>query len=50
MFTIVSMLNSEISDLNTPKQPAFTQALLISDDFEDCVSFNDVTLTGFDGR
>ncbi|KAB2043646.1 hypothetical protein ES319_D01G031600v1 [Gossypium barbadense] len=50
MSTIVSMLNSEISDLNTPKQPAFTQALLISDDFEDCVSFNDVTLTGFDGR
>ncbi|KAK8312321.1 hypothetical protein V6Z12_D01G033800 [Gossypium hirsutum] len=50
MSTIVSMLNSEISDLNTPKQPAFTQALLISNDFEDCVSFNDVTLTGFDGR
>ncbi|KAK8312333.1 hypothetical protein V6Z11_D01G033300, partial [Gossypium hirsutum] len=25
MSTIVSMLNSEISDLNTPKQPAFTQ-------------------------
>nr|KJB12746.1 hypothetical protein B456_002G034600 [Gossypium raimondii] len=50
MSTIASMLNSEISDLNIPKQPAFTQTLLISDDFEDCVSFNDVTLTGFDGR
>nr|KJB12754.1 hypothetical protein B456_002G034800 [Gossypium raimondii] len=50
MSTIVSMLNSEISDLNTPKQPAFTQALLISNDFEDCISFNDVTLTGFDGK
>ncbi|TYH86370.1 hypothetical protein ES332_D01G037500v1 [Gossypium tomentosum] len=50
MSTIVSMLNSEISDLNTPKQPAFTQALLIRDDLEDCVSFNDVTLMGFDGR
>ncbi|TYI95950.1 hypothetical protein E1A91_D01G035000v1 [Gossypium mustelinum] len=50
MSTIVLMLNSEISDLNTPKQPAFTQALLINDDFVNCVSFNDVTLTGFDGR
>ncbi|XP_040943764.1 G-type lectin S-receptor-like serine/threonine-protein kinase SD1-13 [Gossypium hirsutum] len=50
MSTIVLMLNSEISDLNTPKQPAFTQALLINDDFENCVSFIDVTLTGFDGR
>nr|KJB12757.1 hypothetical protein B456_002G035100 [Gossypium raimondii] len=48
--TVISMLNSEISDLNTPKQPAFTQAPLMSHDLEDCVSFNDVTLTGFDGR
>ncbi|PPD81868.1 hypothetical protein GOBAR_DD21196 [Gossypium barbadense] len=33
--TVISMLNSEISDLNTPKQPAFTQAPLMSHDVED---------------
>ncbi|PPS06032.1 hypothetical protein GOBAR_AA14622 [Gossypium barbadense] len=48
--TVISMLNSEISDLNTPKQPAFTQAPLISHDVEDKGSFNDVTLTNLDGR
>ncbi|XP_017640333.1 G-type lectin S-receptor-like serine/threonine-protein kinase At1g11330 isoform X1 [Gossypium arboreum] len=50
MPTIVSMLNSEISDLNTPKQPAFTEAPLLSHDDEDRASFNDVTLTNLDGR
>ncbi|MFQ6620905.1 hypothetical protein Gotur_002697 [Gossypium turneri] len=48
--TVISMLNSEISDLNTPKQPAFTQAPLMSHDVEDRGSLNDVTLTNLDGR
>ncbi|KAB1670992.1 hypothetical protein [Gossypium barbadense] len=53
--TVISMLNSEISDLNTPKQPAFTQAPLMSHNVEDRgslnrVSLNDVTLTNLDGR
>ncbi|MBA0850199.1 hypothetical protein Goshw_026711 [Gossypium schwendimanii] len=43
------MLNSEISDLNTPKQPAFTQAPLMSHDVKDRTSLNDVTLTKLDG-
>ncbi|KAK8368363.1 hypothetical protein V6Z12_A01G035600 [Gossypium hirsutum] len=47
---IVSMLNSEILDLNTPKQPAFTQGPLMSHDVEDRGSLNDVTLTNLDGR
>ncbi|KAL1184322.1 hypothetical protein V6Z11_A01G035900 [Gossypium hirsutum] len=50
MSTIVSMLNSEISDLNTPKPPAFTQGPLMSHDVEDTVSVNDVTFTNHDGR
>ncbi|TYJ48084.1 hypothetical protein E1A91_A01G035800v1 [Gossypium mustelinum] len=50
MSTIVSMLNSEISDLNTPKPPAFTQGPLMSHDVEDTVSVNDVTFTNLDGR
>ncbi|KAK8368364.1 hypothetical protein V6Z11_A01G036200 [Gossypium hirsutum] len=50
MSTVVSMLNSEISDLNTPKQPAFTQAPLINQDFENTDSLNDVTLTKLNGR
>ncbi|TYH86373.1 hypothetical protein ES332_D01G037800v1 [Gossypium tomentosum] len=48
--TVISMLNSEISDLNTPKQPAFTQAPLMSHNVEDRGSLNDVTLTNLDGR
>ncbi|KAK8312328.1 hypothetical protein V6Z12_D01G034400 [Gossypium hirsutum] len=48
--TVISMLNSEISDLNTPKQPAFTQAPLMSHDVEDRGSLNGVTLTNLDGR
>ncbi|XP_040942704.1 G-type lectin S-receptor-like serine/threonine-protein kinase SD1-13 isoform X2 [Gossypium hirsutum] len=48
--TVISMLNSEISDLNTPKQPAFTQAPQMSHDVEDRGSLNDVTLTNLDGR
>ncbi|TYH86368.1 hypothetical protein ES332_D01G037300v1 [Gossypium tomentosum] len=48
--TVISMLNSEISDLNTPKQPAFTQAPLMSHDVEDRGSLNDVTLTNLYGR
>ncbi|KAH1120603.1 hypothetical protein J1N35_003763 [Gossypium stocksii] len=50
MSTIISMLNNEISDLHPPKQPAFTQAPLISHVVEERVSLNDVTLTDFDGR
>ncbi|XP_052875526.1 G-type lectin S-receptor-like serine/threonine-protein kinase At1g11330 [Gossypium arboreum] len=50
MSTVVSMLNSEISDLNTPKQPAFTQAPLINQDVENTDSLNDVTLTKLNGR
>ncbi|MBA0791813.1 hypothetical protein Gohar_016366 [Gossypium harknessii] len=50
MSTIVSMLNSEISDLNTPKQPAFTQASLIIQDVKNTDSINDVTLTKVNGR
>ncbi|PPD81874.1 hypothetical protein GOBAR_DD21202 [Gossypium barbadense] len=42
MPTVVSMLNSEISDLSTPKQPAFIEAPLMSHDVEDRVSLNDV--------
>ncbi|KAK8312336.1 hypothetical protein V6Z12_D01G034900 [Gossypium hirsutum] len=48
--TVISMLNSEISDLNTPKQPAFTQAPLMSHNVENRGSLNDVTLTNLDGR
>ncbi|MBA0758935.1 hypothetical protein Gotri_021887 [Gossypium trilobum] len=50
MSTVVSMLNSEISDLNTPKQPAFTQAPLIIQDVKNTDSINDVTLTKVNGR
>ncbi|KAE8706152.1 Detected protein of unknown function [Hibiscus syriacus] len=47
MSTVVSMLNNEISDLNTPKRPVFTQT---SQNVEDRFSLNDVTLTDLDGR
>ncbi|TYI41678.1 hypothetical protein ES332_A01G042600v1 [Gossypium tomentosum] len=50
MSTVVSILNSEISNLDTPKQPAFTQTPQITHDVENKVSLNDVTLTSFDGR
>ncbi|KAK8368351.1 hypothetical protein V6Z12_A01G034600 [Gossypium hirsutum] len=50
MSTVVSILNSEISNLDTSKQPAFTQTPQITHDVENKVSFNDVTLTSFDGR
>ncbi|MFQ6620915.1 hypothetical protein Gotur_002698 [Gossypium turneri] len=50
MSTVVSMLNSEISNFNTPKQPAFTQTPLITHDVQNRASVNDVTLTDFDGR
>ncbi|TYI95954.1 hypothetical protein E1A91_D01G035300v1 [Gossypium mustelinum] len=50
MPTIASMLNNEISDLNTPKQPAFTEAPLMSHDVEDRVLLDDVTLTNLDSR
>ncbi|PPS06028.1 hypothetical protein GOBAR_AA14618 [Gossypium barbadense] len=50
MSTVVSIINSEISDLNTPKQPAFTQAPLINQDVENTDSLNDVTLTKLNGR
>ncbi|XP_052887333.1 G-type lectin S-receptor-like serine/threonine-protein kinase At1g11330 isoform X2 [Gossypium arboreum] len=50
MSTVVSMLNSEISNFNTPKQPAFTQTPLITHDVQNRASVNGVTLTDFDGR
>lgn len=50
MSTIVSMHNNEISNLHPSKQPAFTQAPLISHVVENKVSVNDVALTDFDGR
>ncbi|KAB2095391.1 hypothetical protein ES319_A01G033700v1 [Gossypium barbadense] len=50
MSTVVSILNSEISNLDIPKQPAFTQTPLITHDVQNKVSLNDVTLTNFDGR
>ncbi|TYG81861.1 hypothetical protein ES288_D01G039300v1 [Gossypium darwinii] len=50
MPTIASMLNNEISDPNTPKQPAFTEAPLMSHDVEDRVLLDDVTLTNLDSR
>ncbi|XP_052887348.1 G-type lectin S-receptor-like serine/threonine-protein kinase SD1-13 isoform X2 [Gossypium arboreum] len=50
MSTVVSILNSEISNLDIPKQPAFTQTPLITHDVRNKVSLNDVTLTNFDGR
>ncbi|KAB2095396.1 hypothetical protein ES319_A01G033900v1 [Gossypium barbadense] len=50
MSTVVSILNSEISNLDTPKQLAFTQTPQITHDVENKVSLNDVTLTSFDGR
>ncbi|MBA0760364.1 hypothetical protein Gotri_023113 [Gossypium trilobum] len=50
MPTVVSMLNSEISNLNTPKQPAFIQTPLITQDVEDRFSLSYVTLTDFGGR
>ncbi|KAB2043668.1 hypothetical protein ES319_D01G033300v1 [Gossypium barbadense] len=50
MSTVVSMLNSEISNFNTPKQPVFTETPLITDDVQNRASVNDVTLTEFDGR
>nr|KJB12733.1 hypothetical protein B456_002G033600 [Gossypium raimondii] len=50
MSTVVSILNSEISNLDTPKQPAFTETPLMTHDVENKVSLNDVTLTNFDGR
>ncbi|TYI95936.1 hypothetical protein E1A91_D01G034000v1, partial [Gossypium mustelinum] len=50
MSTVVSILNSEISNLDTPKQPAFIETPLMTHDVENKVSLNDVTLTNFDGR
>ncbi|XP_039026901.1 G-type lectin S-receptor-like serine/threonine-protein kinase At1g11330 [Hibiscus syriacus] len=52
MSTVVLMLNSEILDLNIPKQPAFTQTPTptTSQDVEDRFSLNNVTLTEFNGR
>ncbi|XVF18253.1 hypothetical protein REPUB_Repub11eG0005100 [Reevesia pubescens] len=55
MSSVVSMLNSEIVDLPTPKQPAFTQRDFTKDAesfliMQDRFSVNDVTITDFDGR
>ncbi|XVF18248.1 hypothetical protein REPUB_Repub11eG0004900 [Reevesia pubescens] len=55
MSIVVSMLNSEIVDLPTPKQPAFSQRDFTKDAesfqiMEDRFSVNDVTITDFDGR
>ena len=54
MSTVVSMVNSEIVDLPTPKQPAFTETqhthLQSSQNIEDIFSMNEVTVSDFDGR
>ncbi|XVF18257.1 hypothetical protein REPUB_Repub11eG0005500 [Reevesia pubescens] len=55
MSSVVSMLNSEIAHLPTPKQPAFTERDFTEDAesfqiMEDRFSVNDVTITDFDGR
>ncbi|XVF79436.1 hypothetical protein PTKIN_Ptkin14bG0223100 [Pterospermum kingtungense] len=48
--SVVLMINSEIVDLPTPKQPAFTEREITQEDVENRSSVNDVTLTDFDGR
>ncbi|MBA0675829.1 hypothetical protein Goari_017353 [Gossypium aridum] len=50
MSVVVSMLNNEIPNFKTPKQPAFTQTPLITHNVQNKASLNDVTLTDFDGR
>ncbi|XP_040943770.1 G-type lectin S-receptor-like serine/threonine-protein kinase At1g11330, partial [Gossypium hirsutum] len=50
MSVVVSMLNNEIPNFKTPKQPAFTQTPLITHNVQNRASLNDVTLTDFDGR
>ncbi|MBA0606207.1 hypothetical protein Godav_018712 [Gossypium davidsonii] len=50
MSVVVSMLNNEIPNFETPKQPGFTQTPLITHNVQNRVSLNDVTLTNFDGR
>ncbi|XVF42895.1 hypothetical protein PTKIN_Ptkin01aG0402600 [Pterospermum kingtungense] len=52
---VISMLNSEIVDLPTPKQPAFTERRIASDiespeNNQNRCSINDVTVTKVEGR
>ena len=55
MSTVVSMVNSEIVDLPTPNQPAFTERQMTQDvesfqNIENRFSENEVTITDFNGR
>ncbi|XWS10292.1 hypothetical protein CRYUN_Cryun39dG0063300 [Craigia yunnanensis] len=55
MSTVVSMVNSEIVDLPTPKQPAFTETQMTQDaesleNIENRFSMNEVTVTDLNGR
>ena len=56
MSTVISMLNSEIAYLPSPKQPAFTEkrqivaAEMSSQNDEKIFSINDVTITEVQGR
>ena len=52
---VISMLNSEIVDLPTPKQPAFTERRIALDreslqNIQTRCSLNDVTVTNLEGR
>ncbi|XP_022742993.1 G-type lectin S-receptor-like serine/threonine-protein kinase At1g11330 isoform X2 [Durio zibethinus] len=52
---VISMLNSEIVDLSTPKQPAFTERNIAVDvespqNNDNKCSINDVTVTNVEGR
>ena len=52
---VISMLNSEIVDLPTPKKPAFTEREIGSDrespqNNQNRYSINDVTVTNVEGR
>ncbi|KAK6232563.1 hypothetical protein SCA6_002636 [Theobroma cacao] len=53
--TVISMLNSEIVDLPTPKQPAFIERMIAVDiespqNNQNRCSINDVTVTNVEGR
>ncbi|XVF79415.1 hypothetical protein PTKIN_Ptkin14bG0220800 [Pterospermum kingtungense] len=56
MSSVVSMVNSEIVDFPTPKQPAFTEREITQDDAQSIqnmdiiFSVNEVTVTDFNGR
>ena len=47
---VISMLNSEIVDLSTPKQRAFTESNIAVDVGSPRCSINDVTVSNVEGR